>query len=69
MRHLTKRALARLANRDWHDLPVGHIACGGEYTESDVGGVWDVRRGLTPENRPTCPSCAVLLDQALEVAP
>jgi len=68
MRHLTKRALARLAGRDWIDLPVGHLACAGEYTGRDgtATGVLDVRGGLTPENRPTCPKCAVLLDQDLE---
>jgi hypothetical protein len=33
-----------------------------------VTGMLEVRSGLTPENRPTCPQCAVLLDQALENA-
>jgi len=71
VRHLTKRALAELAGKDWNDLPFGEPACGWFFREmhDSVTGMLDVSSGLTPSNRPTCPSCAVLLDQALEAAP
>jgi hypothetical protein len=68
VRHLTKWALAKLAGRSWQDLPNGHLARGVEHESWDdqVTGLADMRFGLTPQNRPTCPQCAVLLDQALE---
>ena len=67
MRHLSKQALARLAGCDVDLSPPDQIACGAMYEDDEqVTFVSAVVRGLTPSNRPTCPQCAVLLDQALE---
>lgn len=63
--HLTMRALARLAGMMWASrLPTLHAACSLE------GGAWHdvVLAGEVDKRRPTCPACAVLADQALDLA-
>jgi hypothetical protein len=70
MRHLTKRALASLAGLDVYACPEREIACGapqliGTQIGTQVLTQIDVSIGLRPWNQPTCPKCAVLLDQAL----
>jgi hypothetical protein len=80
MTHLTALSLARLATKDpnlWGPSDTT-AACGGvvhwvRYFSENVTAelIWIsiTPDGITPETIPTCPKCAVLLDQALEVAP
>ena len=72
MTHLTALSLERLRTgnpRTWG--PVAEAACGAEVTwvdgrTAELVQIAYTRSGITPEMLPTCPRCAVLLDQALE---
>lgn len=67
--HITKRALASLTGSPTEDIAPRVLACGRTHEDwARVTSLESVYYGLTPENRPTCPMCAVLLDQALENA-
>lgn len=70
MTHLTAISVARLGSgkttRAWWDgIPVLKAACGAQASPESLR-VVSPDFSLTPEKMPTCPRCAVLLDQALE---
>ena len=70
MRHATQLALAVADSRRWwlRGIPAGVRACDGLRIEDDSALDYDGAESLLAGERvdlPTCPACAVLLDEAL----